>query len=52
MKEGYEIETNMENFLKTQLLLGDIAFPNGLLFLKIVTKWREFQKSGLNINFN
>ena len=35
-------------FLKNPIALGDIAFRNMLLFLKIVTKWRQSHKSRLN----
>ena len=49
MKEDDDIETNVNFFWKNSIALGDIAFRNVLLFLKIVTKWREFQKSRLII---
>ena len=52
MKEGDEIERNMKFFLKNSIALGDIAFRNVLLFLKIVTKWQEFQKSRLSNSCN
>lgn len=53
MKGGDEIETNVEIFLKNSIALSDIyRFPNVLLFLKIATKWREFQKSKLNKELN
>ena len=45
---GDEVETNLKMFLKNSITLGDIAFRNVLLFLKIVTKWHELQKSRLN----
>ena len=35
-------------FWKSSIALGDIAPWNVLMFLKIVTKWREIQKSKLN----
>ena len=35
-------------FWKSSIALGDIASWNVLMFLKIVTKWREIQKSKLN----
>ena len=37
-----------KNFWKSSIGLGDIASWNVLMFLKIVTKWREIQKSKLN----
>jgi len=46
LKERDVIETNMKNFWKSSIALGDIA--NVLMFLKIATKWREIQKSKLN----
>ena len=38
----------MKKFWKSSIGLGDIASWNVLIFLKIVTKWREIQKSKLN----
>ena len=35
-------------FWKSSIALGDIASWNVLMFLKLVTKWREIQKSKLN----
>ena len=32
-----------------KIFFGDIAFRNGVLFLKIVTKWQEFKNQGLII---
>ena len=32
-------------FLKSSIAVGDIAFWNELMFLKLVTKWQEIQKS-------
>ena len=37
-----------KKFWKSSIGLGDIASWNVLMFLKIVTKWREIQKSKLN----
>ena len=37
-----------KNFWKSSIGLGDIASWNVLMFLKIVTKWREIKKSKLN----
>ena len=37
-----------KNFWKSSISLGDIASWNVLMFLKIVTKWREIRKLKLN----
>ena len=45
-KELGGIEKKMSKvFLKSSLAVGDIAFLNELMFLKLVTKWQEIQKS-------
>ena len=40
--------TNVKNCWKSWIALGDIASWNVLMFLKLVAKWREIQKSKLN----